>query len=77
MNRRKKYGLKDVINPQIERCIDDWVHNSMHRDMLKRIYMDGATNQEIAEQFGYSENTIKAIVKDYHPVLKEHVKDYK
>ena len=76
MNKRKKYNLGKVTNPQIKNCIDDWVHSLAHRNMLKRIYMYGLTNQEVAEEFGYCENTIKNIVKDYYPVLKEHIKDY-
>ena len=76
MNKRTKYNLGKVTNPQITKCVDDWVHNSEHRDMLKRIFVDGLTNQEVAEEFGYCENTIKYIIKVYHPVLKEHIKDY-
>ena len=76
MNKRKKYNLGEVTNPQIEKCINDWVHNSVHREMLKYIFIDGLTNQEVAEKYGYCENSIKYIIKTYHSVLIDHIQDY-
>lgn len=74
MNRRTKYKLNPQYSlAQISNCIDDWIGNSTYRDILKRIYLDGISNQEAAEEYGYCTNNIKNIVKECYPVLKEHL----
>lgn len=74
MNRRRKYNLgKQYSVTQISKCIDEWIPNAVYRDILKRIYMDGITNQEAAEEFGYSPNNIKNIVIECYPIIIEHL----
>lgn len=75
MNKRSKYNLGTNYSvSQIKACIDDWIPNSVYREILKRVYTDGITNQEAAEEFGYSPNNIKDIIKNCYPVIKEHLK---
>ena len=73
MNKRYKYSLDDYSSSQIEHCIYEWIHNSTHREILKRAFIDGETNEFIAEEFGYSVNGIKHIIKLSIPRLREHI----
>lgn len=53
---------RDYSNSEVEKAIDEYVHNSTYRLILKDRYINGLTYEELAEKYGYSVTHIKNIV---------------
>lgn len=52
----------EYTNSQIERLIDEYVHNERNRALLKRRFVDGIRFEPLAEEFGLSVTQVKTIV---------------
>lgn len=52
-------------NPEICEIIDLYVHNEMHRKILKRKLCDGLTYEKIAEELDFSVCSVKKVVYCY------------
>lgn len=52
----------DISNSDIERLIDEWIHNERNRNILKRRFIDGVYIDELAYEFGLSERQINNII---------------
>lgn len=65
--------LPTYTNSQVEFCIDEYIHNEMHRAMLKRYLIDGRTYSELAEEFNYSIRQIARIIYKNEQVLFKHL----
>jgi hypothetical protein len=52
----------DYSNSEIEHCIDEYIHNKTHREMLKARFIDGMTFCELSYSFHLSERQVKKIV---------------
>lgn len=52
----------DYSNSQIEKIIDEYIHNEKHRRILKRRYIDGICYEPLAEEFDLSVRQIKNII---------------
>ena len=62
------YKRSDMRN-----TIDEYVINSMYRDVLKLRYCDGMTYEKIAEMCNYSTQSVKRICTSYRDVLFSHL----
>lgn len=53
---------RDYSNSEVEKAINEYVHNSTYRLVLKDRYINGLTYEELGEKYGYSVTHIKTIV---------------
>lgn len=54
--------VKDYTNSQMAILIDEHIHNSRNRTILRLRYIDGMTYEKIAEEMDMSTQQIKTIV---------------
>ena len=54
--------MMDYKNSDMERAIDEYIHNARDRDLLKRRLIDGMCYEPLAEEFNLSVQRVKAIV---------------
>ena len=59
----------EYSNSQIAYVIDEYIHNSLYRDILKSRYIDGLTYEAIAELYDRSVRNIKNIIKKNEGIL--------
>ena len=52
----------DYSNSEIEKAIDEYVHNQRNRAILKRRLIDGICFEPLAEEFDLSVRQVKNIV---------------
>lgn len=55
----------DYSNSDIERVIDEYVHNKLHREILKSRLIDGDTFAELARVYDHSERWVWSLVAKY------------
>ena len=53
---------REYSNTEISRLIDEWIHNELHRDILKSRLIDGLTYEELSARYDVSVRHIKTIV---------------
>lgn len=57
--------MKEYTNSEIEKLIDDHVHNKRNREILKMRFIDGVCFEPLAEKFDMSVRQVKRIVYVY------------
>lgn len=57
--------MKEYTNSEIAAVIDEVVHSSRDREILKRRYIDGIRLEPMAEEFGLSVSQVKRIIYKY------------
>lgn len=57
--------MTDYTNSDISRAIDEYVHNKLHRDILKSRLIDGDTFAELARKYDHSERWVWSLVEKY------------
>ena len=65
--------MMDYTNSQIASVIDELIHSSRDREMLKRRYIDGVPFEALAEEFDLSVRHCKRIVYKQSEVLFRHL----
>lgn len=60
---------KDYANSDMAWAIDEYVHNEVHREILKRKLIDKRTYQELEEEFSYDSTHIERIVRKHKAKL--------
>lgn len=60
-------------NSEMNYLIDEYVHNKVWRNVLKRRLIDGVHYEPLAEEFGYSVSQIKRIVYKASDELFKHI----
>lgn len=66
----------DLSHSQIEYLIDEWIHNGKYRAIAKRkLHNKEVTFEQLAEEFGYSVNQTKNIVKEAKQIIMTHIGD--
>lgn len=66
----------DLSHSQIEYLIDEWIHNGKYRAIAKRkLHNKEVTFEQLAEEFGYSVNQTKNIVKEARQIIMTHIGD--
>lgn len=64
----------DLPRSKWEKLIDDWIFNSVHRQMLKDRLLDGVCFEALAEKYGYSVQHTKSIIYKSMEKLIKHIK---
>ena len=66
----------DLSYSQIEYLVDEWIHNGKYRAIAKRkLHNKEVTFEQLAEEFGYSVNQTKNIVKEAKQIIMTHIED--
>jgi DNA-directed RNA polymerase specialized sigma24 family protein len=60
-------------NSEIEKIIDEYIHNQRNRALLKRRYIDGITLEALAEEFDLSVRQVKNIIYKNEDVILKHL----
>ena len=66
--------MNTYTNDNIEKIIDNYIHNERDRHILKRRYMDGITYEKLAEEFKLSNAQIKNIIYKHRDLIFEQLK---
>lgn len=64
-------------NSEIEKIIDEYIHNQRNRALLKRRYIDGITLEKLAEEFDLSVRQVKNIIYGNEDVIFKHLENKK
>lgn len=64
----------DLPRGEWERLIDDWIFNSVHRQMLKDRLLDGVCFEALAGKYGFSVQHTKSIIYKSTEKLIKHIK---
>lgn len=57
--------MKEYSNSDIEKLIDEYIHNERNRKILKRRFIDGICYEPLSEEFDLSVRQVKRIVYRY------------
>ncbi len=60
-----KHSFDDIPTSELSRLIDEWIHNSTYREILKSRFLEGMTFEELAQKYDYSVRHTKHIVYKY------------
>ena len=60
-------------NSEIEKIIDEYIHNQRNRALLKRRYIDGITLESLGEEFELSVTQVKNIIYGNEDVIFKHL----
>lgn len=55
---------EDALNSNIEYCIEEYVRNEIHREMLRDKWFRGKSLEQIAEKYQFSVTTVKKVIYD-------------
>ena len=55
---------EETLNSNIEYCIDEYVRNVQHREMLRDKWFYGLSLEEIAQKYDISVTTTKKVIYD-------------
>ena len=64
----------DYSNSEIEKIIDEYIHNERNRAILKRRLIDGICYEPLAEEFGLSPRQVKNIIYQNENIIFKHLK---
>lgn len=64
-------------NSEIEKIIDEYIHNQRNRALLKRRYIDGITLESLSEEFDLSVRQVKNIIYGNEDVIFKHLDNKK
>lgn len=67
-------NLDDVTNTQLAYLIDEYIHSSRDREILKARLIDGIVFEALAEMFSLSTNQVKNIVYKGQVRIFKHIK---
>lgn len=63
----------EYTNSKIAYVIDEYIHNELHRKILKSRYIDGLTYEKIAETYDRSVRNVKNIIKKHETIIFKHL----
>lgn len=66
--------MKDYSNTEISHAIDEFIHSSRDREVLKRRLIDGIRFEPLAEEFDLSVRQVKNIVYKGENIIFKHKK---
>lgn len=66
--------MTEYTNSEIEKIIDEYIHNERDRNVLKRRYIDGICYEPLAEEFDLSVTQIKRIIYKNENAIFKHFK---
>lgn len=70
---RVNKDLLSIPNDRWEYTIDNFIKSDEDRQIAKLYYLDAWTQQDIAEEFGYSRSAIKYKVKKILDIIEKNI----
>lgn len=67
-------GMVEYSNSQISAIIDEYIHDALHRRILKMRFVDHTVYDEIAEAVERDVSTVKRIVRKNEWAVFKHLK---
>ena len=65
--------MKEYTNSAIDKIIDEYIHSSRDRRIMKRRMIDGCCYEPLAEEMGMSVSQIKRIVHKHEYTIFDHI----
>lgn len=65
--------MKPYTNSHMNHLIDEYIHNKVHREVLKMCYLDDVPQEKIAERVGLSRKQIYNIISKNTLILDERL----
>ena len=65
--------MKEYSNSVMAATIDEYIHNELHRRILKRRFIDHPTYEKLAEEFELDVSTVKRIVRKNEWTVFKHL----
>lgn len=69
----KEKAMKDYSNSEMEKVIDEYIHNQRNRAIMKRRLIDGICIEPLAEEFDLSPRQISNIILSSEDILFRHL----
>ena len=63
--------MKPYTNSHMSYLIDEYIHNKVHREILKMCYIDDVTQEKISERVGLSPRQVANIISKNTLILTE------
>ena len=70
---RVNKDLLSIPNDRWEYTIDNFIKSEQDRQIAKLYYLDGWTQQDIAEEFSYSRSAIKHKIKKLLDIIEKNI----
>ena len=70
---RVNKDLLSIPNDRWEYTIDNFIKSEQDRQIAKLYYLDGWTQQDIAEEFNYSRSAIKHKIKKLLDIIEKNI----
>ena len=67
----------DISNSDIEKAINEWIHNKRNRDILHDRLIDGIVFDKIAEKYDLTPQQVKNIVRKGKETVFAHIRSEK
>lgn len=67
----------EISNSDIDKAINDWIHNKRNRDILHERLIDGIKFEELAEKHDLSPQQVKNIVRKGKETIFNHIRSEK
>jgi DNA-binding transcriptional regulator LsrR (DeoR family) len=64
----------EYSNSEISKVIDEYIHNQKYRDLMKRRYIDGILQENLAEEFNLSVRQVQNIIYKNENIIFKHLK---
>lgn len=69
--------IEDLSYPEMEKLVDEWIHNGRNRELVKRkIHNTDITFEQLAEEYKLSVTRTKVIVKEAKALLNRKLLDF-
>ena len=65
--------LEELPRTEIEYLIDEWIHNSRNREIVKSRFIDGFTYEKLSEVYELSVNQTKNIVRKAKEIIRRRL----
>ena len=63
----------DYTNSRVREIIDDYIHDQLHRDILKSRLIDGETFEQLAEHYDMSDRQMRRIIAKLQDEVFRHI----
>jgi len=67
----------EISNSDIDKAINEWIHNKRNRDILHERLIDGIKFEELAEKHDLSPQQVKNIVRKGKETIFNHIRSEK
>lgn len=67
----------EISNSDIDKAINEWIHNKRNREILHERLIDGIKFEELAEKHDLSPQQVKNIVRKGKETIFNHIRSEK